>query len=435
MEHEKNIDILIVGGLIVTMNQDRQVIDKGAIAISGDKIIQVFQAEQIPKDHGAKKVIQADGMVVIPGLINAHSHLAMTLFRGFVEDLELHRWLEKVWKYELSALNENSVWVGAKLAIAELICGGVTCAHDMYWHYESTMALAEEVGFRLISGPPMHDIGGQDQKSMIAEAHSVLEKMGDYRFVHPLIQAHSVYTTSPEMMSNVRDMKEEYGVAFTTHASENRSEVEEVNARYGLTPIELLQSYKLLDDQSILAHCVQLKDEEIEILSQSGCHVVHCPESNLKLGSGIARIAEMIEAGVNVCLGTDGAASNNDLDMLGEMRTAALLQKGHNNDPRVLTTIEVLEMATINGAKAYGLDHLIGSIEPGKRADIAVLDFRKAHLTPCHDVYANLVYSAGKADVDMVMIDGRIQMEGSTLNVIEEEALLAEATLISESFV
>ncbi|NIS80126.1 MAG: amidohydrolase family protein [Anaerolineales bacterium] len=430
-----SIDILINGVLIVTMNQDRQVIDKGAIAIAGDTIVQVFPSEQNPKDHSAKRVIQADGMVAIPGLINAHSHLAMTLFRGFVEDLELRRWLEKVWKYELSALNENSVRVGAKLAIAESIRSGVTCAHDMYWYYETTMALAEEVGFRLISGPPMHDIGGQDLNSMVTQARSVLDSVNEYKYVHPIVQAHSVYTTSPEMMNVVRDMKEEYEVAFTIHASENKSEVEDVTSKFGLTPIELLQSYKLLDDKSILAHCVQLEDEDIEILSQNGCHVVHCPESNLKLGGGIARIADMLDAGVNVCLGTDGAASNNDLDMLGEMRTAALLQKGIRSDPRVLTTVAVMEMATINGAKAYGFDHLVGSIEPGKKADVALIDFRKAHLTPCHDVYANLVYSASKADVDTVIIDGRIHMEGGRLSAIEEDTLLAEVNSISGDFV
>ena len=197
-----------------------------------------------------------------------------------------------------------------------------------------------------------------------------------YPYVIPIIQAHSTYTTTPEMMNIVLELKEEFGVPFTIHAAENKSEVDDVTERFGLTPVELLQSYKLLDDETILAHCVQLNDEEIRILSESRTNVVHCPESNLKLGAGIARIAEMLEAGINVCIGTDGPASNNDLDLLGEMRTAALAQKGFYNDPKVLKAIEVLEMATINGAKAYGIDHLIGSIEQGKKADIVLVDFR-----------------------------------------------------------
>jgi len=435
MEQSKTADIKIDGGMILTMNNDRQVIEKGTITISGDSIVQVLPSDQFPKNQEATKVINAEGMVVIPGLINAHSHLAMTLFRGLVEDLELHRWLEKVWKYELPSLNRESVRAGSKLAVAEMIIGGVTCAHDMYWHYEATIALSEEIGFRLISGPPITGIGEPDFERMIAQARNVLDISKKYHFVHPIIQAHSTYTTTPRMMNAVLELKDEYGVPFTTHASETQSEIENVNDMYGQTPIELLQSYKLLDDKTILAHCVHLKDEEIEMLAESGTHVAHCPESNLKLGSGIARIAEMLEAGVNVCLGTDGAASNNDLDLLGEMRTAALLQKGFYNDPKVLKTIEVLEMATINGAKAYGIDHLTGSIESGKKADIVLLDFQKPHLTPCKDACANLIYSASKADVDTVLIDGRIQMEAGELIAFEEDALMADVRAISEKFV
>jgi len=434
MEPLNNIDVLINGGMILSMNKERQVIDKGAIAISGDSIVHVFSSDQLSKDQAAKKEINAEGMVVIPGLINAHSHLAMTLFRGLLEDLELHRWLEKVWKYELSSLNEENVRVGSKLALAEMIRGGVTCAHDMYWYYEAVMALSEEIGFRLISGPPITGIGGLDFDSMVAQARNVLENAEKYHYVIPIIQAHSTYTTTPRMMDTVLELKKEFGVAFTTHASENKSEVEDVTERFGLTPIELLQSYKLLDDKTILAHCVQLNDEEIELLSESGTHVAHCPESNLKLGAGIARIAEMLEAGINICIGTDGPASNNDLDLLGEMRTAALTQKGFYNDPKVLKAIEVLEMATINGAKAYGIDHLTGSIEPGKKADIVLVDFRKTYLTPCNDVYANLVYSATKADVSTVLIDGRLQMDAGELIAFDEDALMADVRSISDKF-
>ena len=434
MESLKDIDVLINGGMILSMNNERQVIDNGSIAISGDTITHVVSSDRLSKDQTAKKVINAKGMVAIPGLINAHSHLAMTLFRGLLEDLELHQWLEKVWKYELSSLNEDSVRAGSKLAVAEMIRSGVTCAHDMYWHYETTMALSEEIGFRLISGPPITGIGGLDFDSMVAHSRKVLENTRKYNYVFPIIQAHSTYTTTPEMMDLVLELKEEFGVPFTTHAAENKSEVEEVTERFGLTPIELLQSYKLLDEKTILAHCVQLNDEEIGILSESGTNVVHCPESNLKLGAGIARVTEMLEAGINVCIGTDGPASNNDLDLFGEMRTAALAQKGLYNDPKVLKAIEVLEMATINGAKAYGIDHLIGSIERGKKADIVLVDFRKTHLTPRNDVYANLVYSATKADVSTVLIDGRLQMEAGELIAFDEDALMADVQSISDKF-
>ncbi|MCD6287231.1 MAG: amidohydrolase family protein, partial [Anaerolineae bacterium] len=230
------------------------------------------------------------------------------------------------------------------------------------------------------------------------------------------------------------EFKREYGVPFTTHASENQAEVDDVRAQYGKTPIELLHSYDLLDNRTVLAHCVKLQDHEIALLSESRTHVAHCPESNLKLGSGIARIAEMIEAGVNVCIGTDGAASNNDLDLLGEIRTAALLQKGYYENPEVLTTMQAMEMATINGAKAYGLDKELGSLEPGKRADIVIIDFDKCHLTPCHDVYAHLVYSVNKADVDTVLIDGKIHLEDGDLVALDEDAIKADVRAIGGQF-
>jgi 5-methylthioadenosine/S-adenosylhomocysteine deaminase len=425
---------MIEGATIVTMDAGRRVLDEGVILVSGDRLAAVVPAEELPQGQTSGQVIRAEGMVAIPGLINAHSHLAMTLFRGFVEDLELHDWLERVWKYELSVLDAQGVAAGSRLAYAEMIRGGVTCAHDMYWHYETSMQAAEEIGFRLISGPPITGIGAPDFNVMVARARQVLESLRAYHFVIPIIQAHSTYTTDQRMMETVREFKQEYGVPFTTHASENRAEVEQVTAQYGMTPIELLNSYRLLDAGTVLAHCVHLRDDEIQLLKETRTQVAHCPESNLKLGSGIARVTEMLAAGVNVCLGTDGAASNNDLDMLGEMRTAALVQKGIHLDPKPLTTLQALEMATINGAKAYGLDGWLGSLEAGKKADIVLLDFDKLHLTPRHDVYANLIYSACKTDVHTVIIDGRLQLQAGELTGFDEQALMAEVRAVARQF-
>jgi 5-methylthioadenosine/S-adenosylhomocysteine deaminase len=428
------IDLLIDGPTIITMDRDRQVIQQGVIAVYADRIVQVLPSDAVSGEYTAKKVLRADGMVAIPGLINAHSHLAMTLFRGLAEDLPLDRWLNKVWEYELSILDERAVCTGFTLALAEMIHSGVTCAHDMYWNFDATMALAEEVGYRLISGPPMTDIGDIDPASMLAQARNTLERMDNFQFVYPVIQAHSVYTTSPEMMREVVALKQEFDVPFTTHASETQVEVQTAVEKYGMTPIELLRSYELLDEKSILAHCVHLCEDEIEIIKRSRSHVAHCPESNLKLGSGIAPIAEMLAAGINVCVGTDGAASNNDLDMLSELRTAALLQKGIRQDPESLTTLEVMEMATINAAKAYGLDQSIGSLEPGKQADIVLLGFQKPHLTPVHDIYANLIYAANKADIEAVIIGGKIHLEDGELTLIDEEKALEDARSISAKF-
>lgn len=308
------------------------------------------------------------------------------------------------------------------------------CAHDMYWHYMTTIDLAEEIGFRLISGPPITGIGKPDFDEMINTAQNVLEQIKGHYFINPIVQAHSIYTTTPKMMHKVYEFKQEFGVSFTTHASENQAEVNDVFKQYGKTPIELLHSYNLLDKNTVLAHCVKLKDHEIALLSESGTSVVHCPESNLKLGSGIARIADMIEAGINICIGTDGAASNNDLDILGEVKTAALLQKGITENPEVLTTMQAMEMVTINGAKAYGLDKTLGSLEVGKRADIVIIDFDKSHLTPCHDIYAHLIYSVNKSDVDTVLINGKIQLENGVLTTLDEEAIKMKVRSIGENF-
>ncbi|MEN8173850.1 MAG: amidohydrolase [Chloroflexota bacterium] len=434
MDSVQQYDLLITGGKIVTMDKERRVIENGAIAISGAEIQAVFSDGELPPAYQARKTIHAQGKVIIPGLINAHSHIAMTLFRGFVEDLGLHKWLERVWKYELSVLNETNVRAGSLLAFAEMIRSGVTSVHDMYWHYMTTIDLAEEIGFRLISGPPITGIGAPDFDEMINTAQTVLEQIKGYHFILPIVQAHSTYTTTPEMMHKVFEFKGEYGVPFTTHASENQAEVDDVQEQYGKTPIELLHSYNLLDSDTVLAHCVKLNDQEIALLSDSGTNVVHCPESNLKLGSGIAPIADMIAAGVNVCIGTDGAASNNDLNLLGEIRTAALLQKGFHEDPELLTTMQAMEMATINGAAAFGMDKKLGSLEPGKRADITIIDFDKSHLTPCHDIYAHLVYSVNKSDVDTVLIDGVIHMQDGELTILDERAIKAEVRVIGEQF-
>ncbi len=244
-----SIDIMIQGATIVTMDAGRRLIEAGVILIAGDRLVAVLPASELPAGQRAKITLQADGMVAIPGLINAHSHLAMTLFRGFVEDVDLQVWLERVWKYELSVLDAGGVRAGSRLAFAEMIRGGVTCAHDMYWHYLTTMQAADEIGFRLISGPPITGIGGPDFDEMVAKARSVLEGMADYRYTIPVIQAHSTYTTDQRMMDTVRAFKAEYGVPFTTHASENRAEVAQVSAQYGMTPIELLDHYQLLDPE------------------------------------------------------------------------------------------------------------------------------------------------------------------------------------------
>lgn len=435
MSGQSEYDIVFTDAAIVTMDPDRRILTSGTLAVQGNRIAAVQSGEAEDLTARADRVIDAAGRVLIPGLVNAHSHLAMTLFRGFVEDLLLHSWLEKVWKYELSMLDAAAVRAGSALAFAELVRSGVTCVHDMYWHYMETIDLAEEIGFRLVSGPSFTTLGDFDFQEMLQRGRRELEQLQSYSYVEPVVQAHSTYTTSQEMMHRVCDLKHEYNVPFTTHASENQREVDEVRSQFGKTPIELLEEYRLLDDRTVLAHCVVLDDHEISMLADSGTHVAHCPESNLKLGSGIARIAEMQDAGVSLCIGTDGPASNNDLDLLGELRTAALLQKGFQRNPQVFTTAQAMEMVTINGARAYGMDHLTGSLEVGKRADIVMLDFNSSRLTPLHDICAHLVYSVSSSDVEMVLIDGKSMLENGELTFMDEQKVRADVRAVASRFV
>ena len=434
MDDRQNIDLVIHGGTIITMDPEHRIIKNGMILIRNDNILEIL--DTIPENFSVevRSELSAEGMVVLPGLINAHSHLAMTLFRGFVEDLDLQSWLQKVWKYELSALDAKTVRIGSKLAMLEMIRGGITCAHDMYWHFEETMQLAEEVGFRLLSGPPITRLGDQEFNQMFQKARDTLKWLEGLEFVYPILQTHSTYTTTPAMMDTVRDLKEEYGISFTTHASENQAEVDSVLNMYQKTPINVLHSHGLLDEHTILAHCVIVDQDEIQLIKKTGTNIVHCPESNLKLGSGIAPIAAMLDEGINICLGTDGAASNNDLDLLSELRTAVLLQKGFNHDPELLPTRQALEMITINGAKAYHLDSMIGSLEPGKKADIVMVDFNQPHLTPNHNEEANLIYSTTKTDVNTVIINGKIHFNNGEFTILDKDEIMSDAREVRDLF-
>jgi 5-methylthioadenosine/S-adenosylhomocysteine deaminase len=293
----------------------------------------------------------------------------------------------------------------------------------MYWHYQQTMTLAEEIGFRLISGPPITSLGDQDVEEMFHAVRDNFAWQKELDFVYPVLQTHSAYTTTSEMMTRVQSLKEDYGLCFTTHASENQAEVDSVQAKHHRSPIQVLHHHHLLDEYTILVHCVQVDEGELELLSETGSSVAHCPESNLKLGSGIAPIAAMLEKNINLCVGTDGAASNNDLNILGEIKTAAMLQKGVTRHPEIFTTTQALEMITLNSARAYHLDELIGSLEPGKKADLVLIDLEQAHLVPVHDPIANLIYAADRSDVDTVIIDGKIQLQDGRLTRLDEEKI------------
>ncbi|MDD4767270.1 MAG: amidohydrolase [Desulfotomaculaceae bacterium] len=427
--------ILIQGATVLTMEGHDSIINDGEIAISGDRIISVGQRGSAPANFKADKTIDASGMAAMPGFINAHTHASMTLLRGCADDLPLMKWLnEKIWPLEKKLQKEDFYW-GAKLCCLEMIKSGTTTFADMYFQMDQVARAAADSGMRACLSRGM--IGnGPDADLAIEESTEFADKWhgaADGR-ITTMFGPHAAYTCPPEYLTLVAEMSAGYGVGLHIHVAETADEVEKIKAEYGTTPVRHLDSLGLFNVPVMAAHCVHLDQEEIEILASKMVSVVHCPQSNMKLASGIAPVAGLIKAGVDVALGTDGAASNNNLDMIEEMRTAALLQKVATGDATVLPAYETLKMATYNGATALGLGDL-GQLQPGRLADLILVDLRRPHLYPMHDLVAHLVYAAHSADVDTVIVNGEIVMEGRKVLTMDEEEVMAQAQNRAERLV
>jgi len=428
----ENVDVLISGGIVITMDEQERVIPNGAVAVRGSKLHMVGTKEEVERVVHPEGTIDAAGAVILPGLVNAHTHAAMTLFRGLADDIPLKPWLGKIWPLELKYATAENVVLGSKLAFAEMISGGTTTAADMYWHFYEAAEAAKQVGFRLFTGTVALDaMDGETPESLGKNMRVFVDRYKGESLVVPCVQVHGTYTVSEETLLIAKEAAHESGAVFVTHASETRQEVEESLAQHGMTPVKYLDAIGLLNSKTLLAHCVYLDDDEISLLAHRGTSTVHCPSSNLKLGSGIARVSDLLKAGVNVAIGTDGAASNNDLNMWEEMRLAALLQKGVHLDPTVLPANQVLKMATIGGARALNLGDEIGSLEPGKRADLILVDLNSLNLTPMYDVVSHLVYAANAHDVCMTMIDGKIVYRNRELMTIDVEGIKTDTRKLS----
>jgi 5-methylthioadenosine/S-adenosylhomocysteine deaminase len=428
--------VLIKNGTLVTMDSANRIL-RGDLLIKHGRI-----AELGVTDQSADVVIDASECAVIPGFVQTHIHLCQTIFRGAADDLALIDWLKKrVWPME-AAHTAASIAASARLGIAELIKGGTTCALTMETvnHTSQVFQVVEETGFRATVGKCMMDKGDevpqplQEQtEQSVAESLALLEQwhgQADGRIRYCFAPRFAISCTR-ELLEKVGELARERGVMIHTHASENRTECAMVEQESGLRNINYLQSVGIAGKHVALAHCVHLTNEEIRILKSAGTNVAHCPSSNLKLGSGIAPITKLLEEGVSVSLGADGAACNNRLDMFTEMRTAALLQKALHG-PQVLPANRVLRMATIDGARALGLDAEIGSLEVGKRADVAVVNLDRLHTSPEAEIVSRLVYAAEASDVQSVVIDGRVVMGDRELLTIDEAGTVAEANAESE---
>ncbi|MGC8817331.1 MAG: amidohydrolase family protein [Candidatus Hadarchaeum sp.] len=428
------VDILVRGGILVTMDPNRRVIKQGSVAIDGDRIVAV--GEEIGEK--ADKVIDARGKAILPGLINGHTHLAMALLRGYADDMPLDKWLsEKIWPME-KMMRPRDCYVGSLLGSLEMIKSGTTCFADNYFHMDQVARAVKKAGLRGVLSYGMIDRGNrQKMKEEIRIGRSFVKSFQGKAQgrILTMFGPHAPYTCSTECLLKVKELAKRFGVGIHIHVAESREEVKLTVENYGKRPVEYLDSIGFLGPEVLAAHCVWLTEKEIEMLRTKEVKPVHNPASNLKMGSGIAPVPEMLSAGIPVALGTDGAASNNSLDMFKEMKLAALLGKVRKLDPTTMPAMKALEMATINGATALGLSNEIGSVEVGKRADLITVDLKRSHLTPMYDVVSHLVYSANGGDVDTVIVDGKILMEGGKVLTLDEEKVLELAQRTSDDLV
>ncbi|WP_406350953.1 amidohydrolase [Streptomyces sp. NBC_00658] len=423
-------DLLVEGGDVLTVDEAGTFVRSGTVAVRDGEILAVGPAEELRTRYAATDTLDASGCLVLPGLVNTHTHLAMTLLRGRADDVTLQGFLERVLRWEAELLSPKNVAAAVRVAIAESVRAGVTSALDMYWFHEAAEQAAREAGWRLHTGPTFMDVpnapDGIAYEDRLEWARRDLTDRATARpGVRPVLFAHSTYTLSPEQLVEIAALAREFGALLHIHAAENATEVATVEVAHGKRPVELLDSLGLLGPDLLLAHAVDLTGPEIAALARTGTSVAHCPVSNLKLGCGIAPVPRLLSAGVTVGLGTDGAVSSNTLDVLGAVRQAALVHKAAG-DPTAVGAEQAVRMATIEGARALGLGDHLGSLEAGKRADLIVLGLDAPHLRPLHDPWSTLAYAAHSADVRDTVVDGRILMRDRALTTLDEPAALAD---------
>ena len=433
------VDMIVRGGTIVTMDGSRRVIENGGVAVKNGRIVAVGSVTDIDRQYGSREIINATGKVVIPGLINGHTHVPMTLFRGLADDLDLQEWLTKyIFPAEAKNVTEEFVRVGTRLGLAEMIRSGTTTYCDMYYFEDAIADETFKAGMRGVLGETVIDFPVADNKTN-AEAMAYVErfvkKWQGNALIVPAIAPHAPYTVSEEHLKAMRAFSDRTGAPIVTHISETKREVDESLKAKGASPIDYLNRIGFLNNRVIAAHVVWPSEEELGLLKKLGVGIVHNPQSNMKLASGVAPVPEMLKEDLPVGLGTDGAASNNDLNLWEEMDTAAKLHKLISKDPKVVTAREAFEMATIRGARALHLEKEIGSIEKGKRADLVIVDLDDLNQTPYYNIYSDLVYAAKAADVRTVIIEGRVVMRDRRLLTLNEEAIKLDARRYRERII
>lgn len=426
------IDLLVTADHVITVAPDSGALTNAGVAINDGRIVAVASAQELKNTYAPRTQVQAENQVLLPGLINGHTHAAMTLFRGIADDLALMEWLTKyIFPAEIRFVDEDFVRIGTELACLEMIKGGTTTFVDMYFHPDQVADVVDRCGLRaVVSASIIEQESGYTKNfaDAMSKGEAFVKQWADRNSrVTPALAAHAAYTVRPENLRRVRALAKQLGVPVATHLAESQSETQIVTGMYGKTSVHLMDDINFFSGTTIAAHVVWPTDEEIAILAAKGVGAVHNPTSNLKIAAGISPVPEMLRAGVAVGLGTDGAASNNDLDMWDEIRLAAYIHKVRLNDPKVMPAATVLNMATLNGAKAVGLGAQVGSLEPGKRADMILVSLTAPHLTPMYDVVSHLVYAVDAQDVQTVIVDGQLVMRDREVLTLDEASVKENA--------
>ncbi len=428
----EKVDYIIKAEYLLTMEGNLDVINDGAVAVTGSVITDAGPYADISKKYTSDNIIEGKDRVVLPGLINTHTHAAMVYFRGLADDLPLQDWLEKhIWPAEMKWMDSQFVSDAVEHACLEMLTSGVTTYNDMYFYQNIAGEQLEKIGMRGILGSGVIDFPWKDYAQSpddyFRNAENNINKFKDSELVTAYICPHATYTCGPDNYIRAKELADKYDVPLHTHLAETQFEVSECQNRFGKTPVEHLDSIGFLSERVSAAHCVWLTDREIEILAEKQVGVSHCIESNLKLASGIAPIPKLIKAGVKTAFGTDGAASNNDLSILGEMSTAAKVHKAVSGDATVLDSKTALLMATRNGAEILGIGDTTGSIKPGKKADLVVANLSKPHLTPIYDIYSHITYCLRPSDIETVLVNGKILIENGKSKTINESDVISRA--------
>ena len=439
LAQKKSIDLIVQNGTVVTMDASRRVIENGAVAVSKNEIVAVGTTTEINQKFTTKQTIDARGKIIIPGLINAHTHVPMSLFRGIADDLDLNEWLTKfIFPAEAKNVTEDFVRVGTRLGLAEMIRGGTTTFCDMYYFEDAVAEETFKAGMRGVLGETIIDFPVPDNKThaeAMAYTEKFINKWKNNSLITPALAPHAPYTVSTEHLRNVKRLSDKLNAPIVIHISETRKEVDDSVAAKKFRPVEYLESIGFLNNRVIAAHTIHISDAEIDILKKRGVGAAHNPQSNMKLASGVAPIPQMLLTDLAVGLGTDGAASNNDLNLWEEMDTAAKLHKVFSGDPKVVNAQQAFEMATMRGARALHLEKIIGSLEVGKRADIVIVDFDDLNQTPFYNVYSHLVYATKADDVRTVIIDGKIVMRDRRLLTLDENVIKKDANAYRQKII